>query len=124
MRRNWLHYLLIFVIAGLPALALDDVYAFDPLAASSSEQNSSSNHFIDIKNSNDEASMDESNFLVDDCSNCSSCFCCHFFTLSSVSFNSSLNIIGQHIVDYDLSIFDNFNSPLLRPPKFNLIFIS
>ncbi|VAW93030.1 hypothetical protein MNBD_GAMMA22-587 [hydrothermal vent metagenome] len=125
MRQYWLHYLLVLLTAGLPVLAMADVYAFDPLAEYATEQVSQKSYptdnFTDKKNLNIASKIptEKSNFLVDDCNNCSSCFCCHFFTLSSVSFKITLDRAEKQIDDFDLSMLDNSTSPLLRPPKLN-----
>lgn len=119
MRRSGLHYLLILLIALQSVMAVADAHPTDQIGETNSDLGYQINLLdeVDSSSAKNTSAQDPDSTGVDGCLDCSDCYCCSYFTLSTVNLNTSFNGAGQLIIDYESSMIVISRSPFLRPPK-------
>jgi len=114
MRRNWLHSLLILLIALQSVMAMADLHSVEQTEV----MNSNLSYQLNESNAFSEKNPTDKNIATTmiDCQDCNYCYCC-YCTLSSIRLHASLGEAKKLIVDYGSSMIEISHSPFLRPPK-------
>lgn len=116
MHRKALQYLLIVLIAGQSLTAMADLPSFDQFGETDSELGYQL-ALLDIidASSAKNATAQNPDFTIVDCSDCG--YCCCYPTFFTVRLNTLFDASGQLIAGYELSMIEIPHSPFLRPPK-------
>lgn len=115
MRRNWLHSLLILLLALQSVMAKVDLHPVDQIGTANSELGYQLNDSCVSSEKN--TTNQNAASTVFSCNDCSNGYCFCYPALSTINLNISFDGAEQLIVDYESSMFEISRSLFLRPPK-------
>jgi len=115
MNRNWLHSLLILLLALQSVMAKADLHPVDQIGGANSELGYQLND-SDVSSEKNTTNQNAAS-TVFGCNDCSDGYYCCYPALSTINLNISFDGTEKLIVDYESSMFEISRSLFLRPPK-------